>query len=226
MHVWNFECVCTHTCLSGRTNYRCFKIWWVPKPYSSATGRCRYKVVCVAYFQTYHIHLCYIHQAVKMQTWLSCLSHGMTVQVGQHCAPSISVFMPLLCLVTFWCQSACKDSLFALIVVIWLRFTRFEDSHNWDLHFLFLASLCLCVHAWSIWFVLRSKVRSGKEWTHSLPPVWIALPTILVPSPSTTICRLCCRFYFIYRVSCSAFTVTCGLGGEVAAVFIPSWTWL
>ena len=98
----------------------------------------------------------------------------MTVHVGQHCAPSISVFMPLLCLVTFWCQSACKDSLFALIVVIWLRFARFENSHNWNLHFLFMASLCLCVHVWSIWFVLRSKVVSGKEWTHSLPTLWIA----------------------------------------------------
>lgn len=98
----------------------------------------------------------------------------MTVQVGQYYTPSVSVFMPLLCSVTFWCQSACKDTLFALIVVIWLRFTRFEESHNWDLHFPLLPSLCLCVHVWSIWFVLRSKVRSGKEWTHSLPPLWIA----------------------------------------------------
>jgi hypothetical protein len=163
-----------HTHLSGRTNYSCFKIWWVSKSYSSVTGTYRHKVMCVAYFQTYHIHLCYIHQAVKMQAWLSCLSHGMTVQVGQHCTPSISVFMPLLCLVTFWCHSACKDSLFALIVVIWLRFTRFEDSRTWVLHFPFLPSLCLCVHVRSIWFVLRSKVRSGKESTHSPPPLWIA----------------------------------------------------
>ena len=159
---------------SGRTDYSCSKIWWVLKLYSILTVMYRYKVVCVAYFQMYCIHFCYNHQALKIQDLLVSLSHGMTVQVVQHCTPSISVFIPLLCLVTFWCQSACKDSLFTLIVVIWLRFTRFEDSCNWDVHIPFLPSLCLCVCVLSVWFVLRSKVRSGKEWTHSPPPLWIA----------------------------------------------------